>query len=448
VHPGRVPRVSSALSAAEQRVADEIARRRGELIDLLAALVAFDTRVPQPDLAPREEAPLQALLAQRLRAAGLEVDVWEPDRAALPASRYPIPEDHHFRGRPQLVARAAGAGGGRSLLLNGHIDVVTDEPRERWTSDPFRPAVRDGRLYARGACDMKGGVAAIVFVAEVLRGLQVPLAGDLVVNTVTDEESTAAGSLASVARGIGADGGIIPEPTSLTAWLGARGSLTPVIVVEGRAGHAALPHEPGSDGGPVNAIEKLRPVLDALAALRDEWQERPSIRHSWLRPGTVVPTAVRSGEWIVSYPAEARLRCHVQYLPTQADEDGCGTLVEREVEERVLAASRSDPWLAEHPPRFVWDGDVPPAFHEPDEPICAVALDTMDALGLPRDVAPGTTWFDGPTFSRAGIPTIAFGPGDIRLAHAVDECVPLDEVVRAAQVIAVAAMRFCGPARD
>ena len=157
---------------------------------------------------------------------------------------------------------------------------------------------------------------------------------------------------------------------------------------------------------------------------------------------------MRSGQWVVSYPAEAELRCHVQYLPAQADADGCGTLVEREIEERVLAATRADPWLAEHPPRFVWDGDVPPAFHEPDEPICALALDTMDALGLPREIASGTTWFDGPTFSRAGIPTIAFGPGDIRMAHAVDECVPLDELVRATQVIAVAAMRFCGLARE
>ena len=439
--------MSAAPSAAERRVVEEIGRRHAELTDLLAMLVAFDTRVPDPDLAPRDEAALQAYVAQRLRAAGLEVDVWEPDRAALPANRYPIPAAHHFRGRPQLLARAAGAGGGRGLLLNGHIDVVGDEPRELWTSDAFAPAVRDGRLYGRGACDMKGGVAAMVFATETLRALQVPLAGDLVVNTVTDEESTAAGSLASVARGIRADGGIIPEPTSLTAWLGARGSLTPVITVRGRAGHAAHPIEPaGDDGGPVNAIEKLRPVLDALAELRDEWQGRASIRHRWLRPGTVVPTAVRSGQWVVSYPAEAELRLHVQYLPGQADADGCGTLVEREIEEHVLAATRADPWLAEHPPRFLWDGDVPPAFHEPDEPICAFALDTLEALGLPREIASGTTWFDGPTFSRAGIPTIALGPGDIRMAHAVDECVALDELVRAAQVIAVAAMRFCGPA--
>ncbi len=155
---GRGP-VTAAL---ERRVAAEVRRRAPDLVDLLATLVGFDTRVPGPDLAPREEAALQAHLAGRLEAAGLAVEVWEPDVADLPPTRYPIPPGHHFRGRPQLVARRAGTGGGRSLLFNGHIDVVSAEPVERWTTDPFRADVRDGRLYGRGACDMKGGVAAMV----------------------------------------------------------------------------------------------------------------------------------------------------------------------------------------------------------------------------------------------------------------------------------------------
>ena len=162
-----------------------------------------------------------------------------------PPTRYARPPGHHFGGRPQLLARAPGRGGGRALLFNGHVDVVRADPVERWTSDPFAGVLRDGRVHGRGACDMKGGVAAMVVAAETLRMLDVPLLGDLLVNTVTDEESTGARRARrrrSTERT--QTRAIIPEPTGLTAWLGTRGSLMPEITVEGRAGHAGYPHDP------------------------------------------------------------------------------------------------------------------------------------------------------------------------------------------------------------
>jgi acetylornithine deacetylase len=443
-----VRRVPAGLSARERAVVDELARREDELVALLVTLIGFDTRAPDPDYAPRDEAALQAHLAARLEAAGLEVRLWEPDSKALPTSRYVRPPGHTFAGRPQLAARRRGRGGGRSLLLNGHVDVVTVEPREEWTSPPLRGTVREGRVYGRGACDMKGGVAAMVVAAEALSALDVPLRGDLVLNTVTDEESTGLGSLASVDAGVGADGGVIPEPTSLQAWLGARGSLMPRITVEGRAGHAGYPPDPAGPLAPANAIEKMQVVLAALEALRDEWQARPELAHAYLARGSIVPTALQAGEWMVAYPARCTLDCHVQYLPQQADAGGWGTPVEAEIEARVAEAAAGDPWLAAHPPRLEWPGDVPPGVHAPDEPLPATVLDAMAATGVAPEFTRRTTWFDGPTFSRAGTPTIAFGPGDIRLAHAPDEHVPVAELVRAAQVLAVAAMRFCGVAPD
>jgi acetylornithine deacetylase len=435
------------LSPLERSVTDAIARRRDELIALLCDLIRFDTRAPEAGSAPRDEVALQDYVAGRMRAAGLAVRVWEPEAADLPPNRYAIPEGHDFRGRPQLVATAAGVGRGRSLLLNGHVDVVTAEPVDRWTRPPFAPDVRSGRVYGRGACDMKGGVACMLLATEVLRSLDVPLRGDLIVNTVTDEESTGAGSLA-VAAGLRADGGIIPEPTGLSAWLGTRGSLMPRITVEGRAGHAGFPPAHWSAGGPVNAIEKLQLVLEALQRLRHEWVLRPDCQHEVLAPGSIVPTAITAGQWMVSYPAAATLECHVQYVPGQGDSDGYGSGVEREIEQWVLAACAADSWLSEHPPRFEWPGDAPAGWVAPEHPVAATTLAAMGALELPRSVAAKTTFFDGPTFSRAGIPTIAFGPGDILQAHTVDEFVPVDDLVRATQVLAVAAMRFCGVEAD
>lgn len=442
------PTATEPLAPLERRVAEEVERRAPELVELLVALVAFDTRAPGPDYAPRDEAALQAHLAERLRAVGMDVRVWEPDSAALHPTRYAIPADHTFRGRPQLVARAAGVGGpgARSLLLNGHIDVVDVEPRAGWTTDPFTADLRDGRLYGRGCCDMKSGVAAMTFAAQVLRELQVPLRGELVVNAVTDEESTGAGSLACALAGVAADGGIITEATDLTAWLGTRGSLMPTIAVPGRTGHAAYPYDGSTPNEPVNAIDKLQPVLRALYELREEWRVRPDLQHPYLKTGSIVPVALEAGVWMVSQPDRAAVRCHVQYLPAQADAEGWGTPVEREIEERVLAACRDDPWLAEHPPTFTWAGDAPVGWHDPEEPIAATTLAAMRALALPGGIGTRTTFFDGPTFSRAGTPTIAFGPGDMRVAHTIDEFVVVDDVVRAAQLLAVAAMRFCGVA--
>jgi acetylornithine deacetylase len=432
-------------STTEAGLVEAIAGRRDELVDLAASLIALDTTAA-PGEPAREEVALQSLLAARLRDAGLEVDVWEPSPESLPRNRMRLDARYDFRGRPQLLARRRGSGGGPALLLNGHVDVVPGAPLERWTSDPFRPEVREGLLYGRGACDMKGGVAAMVLAAETLSRLDVRLAGDLIVNTVTEEESTGAGSVATVARGVAAGGGLIPEPTGLRAWLGCRGSLLGTVAVDGRAGHAGLTQHDHSEGGAVNAIEKLAIVLGALQRLREEWRTRPDARHPHLLPGGIVPTAVAAGEWLVSYPASASLRFHVQYGPGQADGGGWGTVVEREIERCVAAAAETDSWLRIHPPRVTWSGDSPAHVVDPGEPVARIAMGVAADLGGHAGPAVRTTFFDAPTFSRAGIPTIGIGPGSIDVAHAPDEHVAIDDLVRAAQVLAVTAVRFCGTA--
>ena len=193
----------NGLSQLERGVCDSIAAAENELVDLLCLLIGFDTITHTAGSPRRDEEALQRLLATRLAGVGARIELTEPD--ARPHWGDPmVPEGFTFAGRPQLVARFPGSAGGRTLLLNGHVDVVDVEPRERWSSDPFVAEVRDGLVFGRGACDMKGGVAAMVFAAETLARLGVRLDGDLVVNTVTEEESTGAGGLVS-ARTLVAD---------------------------------------------------------------------------------------------------------------------------------------------------------------------------------------------------------------------------------------------------
>jgi acetylornithine deacetylase len=433
------------VTGIERAVVDAVARRENDLVDLLRALIAFDTVTHTAGAPPREEAALQEHLGKRLAARGAEVELVEPDPAIV-AGHPMVPDGFTFAGRPQLVARFPGAGEGRALLLNGHVDVVDVAPREAWSCDPFEATIRDGAVWGRGACDMKGGVACMVLAAEVLAESGVRLAGDVIVNTVTEEESTGAGGLVS-ARTLRADAAIVPEPSELAVWIACRGSLLARITVEGRAGHAGIAPRHPDAGGAVNAIEKTAGVIEAIRRLREDWALRP--RHPHLSPADCVPTMVAGGEWLVSYPAQCRLDCHIEFLlDAAAPDDRVGRRVQREFEDWIAMAAAADPWLREYPPRVEWlPGAVPPAEVSPDEPVALTLVGVERDLGRAGRVGGLDNWHDGATLIlEGGIPAVCYGPGDVHRAHCADERVPIADLVACAQGIALAALRFCGPA--
>ena len=430
------------MNEIERRVVDAIATRQDELVALASDLIRFDTTAREPTDAPRDEAPLQELLAERLRSAGAAVELFEPTQADVTGRQ--IPFDLPFDGRPQLVGRFAGSGGGKSLLLNGHIDVVSGEPVSRWTSHPNTPEVRDGKLYGRGACDMKGGVASMVIAACALAELGVKLGGELIVNTITDEESSGAGGIACARRGVRADAGIVPEPTGFDTWVACRGTVYPTIRIEGRPGHAELAQAHWRDGGAVNAIEKAQVVIEAMRALREEWRTRSDLKHPYLSPSDVIPTVMHSGEWSVTYPAACTIIAGVTYLPVQADADGFGSLVELEVVEWITRFTATDPWLAEHPPTFSFAADVPPMEIPENTPIVSLMQQATIDIGRPGKLDGLDSWYDGASYTAQGTPSIAYGPRSIDWAHTIDEYVPVEDLVHCAQGIALAAMRHCG----
>jgi len=435
---------ATTLDGDEEALVGRVAARRDELVELACRLIAFDTTSrTEIDDPARDEVALQTLLAERLRARGAEIDLWEPEPGDV--TGHPLSLDGiGFAGRPQLAARLRGSGGGQSLLLNGHIDVVPASCEDGWEHDPFDPQVAEGRIVGRGACDMKGGIAAMVVAAEVLADTGA-LRGDLVVCTNTDEESSGVGGLACARRGVTADFTIVTEPSGLEVWPACRGTVYCTIVVPGRAGHAEQEHAHWRDGGAVNAIEKARFLLDGIDRLRQEWRSRADLRHPLLDPPDIVPTRfVADAGWDVTIPDRAAIDISVLILPQQADAQGWTADARAEVEEHLRRWCATDSWLAEHPPTFSWRTEVNPSETPVDAPSVRALLAANAALGLPVKLGGLGSWYDGATFAlETGTPALMYGPRSIDWAHTVGEYVPIDDLVACAQGIAVAGWRLC-----
>lgn len=427
-------------SRLELEIAEAIANSEAELVELAIDLINFRTPVREPGDPPQQERDLQEYLAGRLQRAGAAIRLWEPDAAKL-ADNPQLPAGLSFDGIPQLAATFPGIGDGRSMLFNGHIDVVLPGPLDLWSSDPFTAQVRDGRLYGRGACDMKGGVACMVFAAETLARLGVRLKGDLIVNTNSDEESSGCGSLACVADGVAADAGICPEPTDGEIFLASRGSISVKVAVAGRSGHVEVRQPPWWEGGAVNAIEKAEIVLAAIHQLGDQWAKQ---EHAYLAPASITPTVIHGGDWFVNYPARCEITLNISYLPGAADEHGYGGRVREEVEAAIRAATDRDPWFLENPPELIWGPDLPPFEIPSEHPIVGVVTEASRRSGREPKLGFTDSWFDAASFMRAGSGVVVgYGPTP-HGQHGIDEHVLISDLVSCAQTLALAAVNWCG----
>ena len=267
--------------------------------ELVGALVSIDS--VNPDLVPggAGEAEVAAFVAGWMRDAGLEVEL---DEAAP--------------GRPSVVGIARGSGGGRSLMLNGHIDTTGVEDMER----PFEPVVRDGRLYGRGGYDMKAGVAACMLAAE--RLAREDLSGDVIVTAVADEEYASIGTQ-SVLKRWSADAAIVTEPTALRVCVAHKGFVWAELETRGRAAHGSRPAEG------IDAITRMAPALGRLAELQARLDASPG--HELVGPGSVHASLIEGGQELSSYPARCVLSLERRTEPAETAGDfrrECEALVE------------------------------------------------------------------------------------------------------------------------
>jgi acetylornithine deacetylase len=365
--------------------------------ELTGQLVAIDSI--NPDLVPgaRGEAPLADFVAGWLREAGLDVELIE----AGP-------------GRPSVVATLAGSGGGRSLMLNAHLDTVGVADMAR----PFEPRVEGARLYGRGAYDMKGSLAAVMLAARDLRK-EGRLRGDLLVTAVADEEVASLGTSAVAGRWR-ADAAIVAEPTELSICLAHKGFVWLEVETSGVAAHGSRP-----DVG-VDAIVKMGRVLvglEDLAARLPTASPHPLLGH-----GSVHAGSIEGGRELSTYPDRCLLRVERRTLPGESP-----TLVQSELQAIAKGSGEVSVLLARDPSEV-----------SPGHPIVQVVREAATERLRTEPPEVGVSyWMDAAILTGAGIPTVTFGPAG-EGAHALVEWVDLGSVAACVDIYVAAARKFCG----
>lgn len=414
---------------------DDAERRVLDAIDPEWILARLRQIVAIPSLGGHER-PAQEWVASELRRLGFEVDAWELDLAALRA--HPSFSMEVERAEGLGIVGSMGAGKGRSLILNGHVDVVPAGEDSNWTDPPWQATVRDERVYGRGTADMKGGLVCALAAVKALTDAGVSPRGRLLVESVIGEEDGGIGTLAACLRGYRADGAVVLEPTRLRVAPAQAGALCFRITVPGRAAHASVREEG------VSAIEKFLPIYEALMALERERNARAAdpLYARYRTPYALSVGRLDAGDWPSTVPE--RLTFEGRYgVAVGEDVDDARHAFER----RLQAATQADPWLRDHPPTLEWwGGQFAPASVPADHPIVRTVSDAhADATG-------GAATLEGMTYGSdmrlllhvGGTPTVLYGPGDVRNAHRRDEFVRVEELLAATRTVALAALRFCG----
>lgn len=371
---------------------------------LLADLVSINSI--NPDLVPGApgEAQIARYIADWLAHAGLDVELIGS-----------------VSGRPNVVGIARGTGGGKTLLLNGHMDTVGVTGMQ----DPHRPRIEAGRLYGRGAYDMKGGLAACMLAAAQAR--RKGLRGDVIFTAVIDEEYASLGTL-ELAKRYHADGAIVAEFTELQLILAHRGFVWLEIETIGRAAHGSRP-----DLG-VDAIVKMGKILTEIDRLDQRLRANPT--HSLLGSGSLHASLISGGQELSSYPERCLLSVERRTLPGETPAS-----VEAELLGIIDEVRRSDPSLHATVRRGI---DRSPLETREDEQIVqAIQAASVQVLHRPSPISGVPFWTDAAVLAAAGIPSVLFGPAGSG-AHAVEEWVDLQSVKTCAEIYLETAMRFCG----
>jgi acetylornithine deacetylase len=406
-------------------------------------LRTFASRLVEFESTAGNEADAAAWLSSALEDRGFDVYEWTANADHL--SSHPSfpndPEAIDVVGRPSVggVLELGDPDAGPTVVLNGHLDVVPAE-RAVWSTDPFEATWRGDLLTARGAADMKSGLAACVFAAKELEATATDgdLDGRVVVEGVVGEEAGGIGAAAAALDNpypFERDAAIVAEPTELQPVVASEGSLMKRLHLTGRSAHAATPWR-GEDVLP--HFEAVRAAFDALAAEREERVTHP-LYERFPTKWPVVCGTVEAGDWASTVPASLTAEWRIGVAPGETVAD-----VEAEFDERLAEVVADRPWLQEHAPEFErFSVQFEPSEVDPAEPIVQAVQTAMTRNDLQDTDPQGVTYgADARHYVEAGIPTVIFGPGSIEQAHFPDETIDFAAVETAVDVLAEATREF------
>ena len=405
-------------------------------------IVSFiQTLVRSPSLA-NDEGPVQEVIQGKLETLGLDTEkiIVKFDKL----KDHPAFCDDGFSpdSRVNIVGKWHNDGGGRSLILNGHVDVVPTGPENLWNKSPWSGYIKNGRIYGRGSCDMKAGLSAGIFAVQVLQSIGFKPDGNIMIQSVIGEESGGCGTLTNIVKGYSADAAVILEPTSLKICPVQSGALTFRLTVSGRATHAATRW----DG--VSAIEKFNLIQQSI--LKFENERHDSFNEAYFKSkDRVAPInigTIKGGEWHSTVPESVVVEGRFGVFPSETTSNARYAF-----EDYISKISNNDPWLKENPPVIEWfEGQFESGQTDLDDPIIHTLIDAIEKSTGDKPTIEGVTYgSDLRLFTNhAHIPAVLFGPGDLRLAHAANEYVEIDEVLKTIKIIANMIIDWCGGTFD
>ena len=415
------------------RISQSVDSLEKDLVNFIQELV----RIPS---LPGEEGKASSILASKLEALGMQVVHLPVNPDALQDHPAFCDDGFPYDNRSNVIGILQGQNpsNGRSLVLNGHTDVVSPGDEDLWSDSPWSGKIDNGRIFGRGAADMKSGLAAGIFALEALIQSGIQFDGDLMVQCVAGEETGGCGTLATIVEGYKADAAVIIEPTRLTICPVQSGALSFRLTIKGKSVHACMKNKG------ISAIEKFIPLFQAVEAFnmdRHKHYQNPL----YPDPLNVAPTCinvVNAGDWPSTVPDKLEADGRFGVFP----DESVGKAKDH-FETMIQQAAKKDPWLKQHPPEIEWrEGQFEPGQTMLDAPIIKTIANCHQAIVGKKTGMEGVTYgSDLRLFTNhASIPAVLYGPGNVLDAHTVDESISIAEVMQATKILALTICEWCG----